>query len=220
MCPLSILSGAWGLIKSPIGKLVLIGIVVAGLWARGSHYQHQRDALQGWQNDVTQATRDAAHRPKLAVRNVAVQVRYLGSGLDAVRAAMVVAKAEATESKLLIDHANEQRKRDADYDLQQDAIADNRRTDAYRRAHGVRRAGAPQVGSPTDRDNSGQGDLPRPAFAAQEPDGPGGAAAMDDGLVAITSAALDLCTTNTRRLSNGHEWAIHPPATIDTKPQP
>jgi hypothetical protein len=191
-------------LTSRLGRFIAGGVIalliIGALWARGSHYKGQRDNLQAWQGEVTQATRDAAHRPKLAVKNVAQQVRYLGKGIDDFRLAMATAKATALANKLAADRRNEDRRKESDHALDQALPEYRRRTDDYARAHSVRGKSGP---ASVDRSDNGGRDLPSPAFGAEELDGAG----RETGLVAIPRADLDICTANTLRLENAVEWA-------------
>lgn len=209
MDPLSIGVGLWRFATSKLGIGLLAAILLGALWLRGNHYRSERDELKVWQDDVTLATRNAAHRPKLAAKHVAQQVRYLGKGLDDVRTAMARVKAKALADKLAADTRNEERRKDADHALRQDALDAHRRTDAYALAHRVPGlAGKPAaVGGGDD----GERDLPGAALGAPVPDGAG----AETELVTITRTDLDICTINTVRLVNGHDWA----AGLSPKPE-
>ena len=162
----------------------------------------QRDALRVWQDEVTQATRDAAKRPKLAVKGVAQQVRYLGAGIDRVRDAMNAARADALAAKQSAKAADDARRKEFDNALHTSLAEALRHGDDYARANGVwgdagRAAGA-------DLGNDDRADLPGAASAAGLVDRPGSGPA----LVSITREAFDTCTAIKVRLDNGHAWAV------------
>lgn len=202
-------AGAAGTVPGWVWVALGAVLLVGGLWWRGSHYRDQRDALATWQTDVTAATRLAAHRPKLATRNVALQIDYLGQELDAIHNAQVLATKQAQDAKAAKERENEQHRKDHD-DALPTRIADERRRaqpwiDAHR-VHGSGRdaaAGAAAGGS-------GRADLPSPAFGAAQPDGP------DRGseLVAVPAGYIDACSVVTGRLKDAAEWAREtlPPA--------
>ena len=91
---------------------------------------------------------------------------------------------------------DEQRKRDTDDALKLDMASDRRRADDYAIRNRVRRQAAP---GPTSNP-----DLPETGPAAQGDNGPGDVAE----LVGITRADFDICTVNSRRLANVHDWAL------------
>jgi hypothetical protein len=182
------------------GGLSIVLLLALGVqtWRVG-HYKAQRDDLATWQAEVTDATRSAAHRPKLAVKNVAQQVRYLGEGLDKVRLTMAEVKAKALADKMAADERNEQRRRNADHAYDAAITESRRRTDDYARDHIVRGKSDPPS---ANRGNYRVGDLPEPTFGSS-----GAEDAGDDALVAITRADLDICTVNSERLKAAVEWA-------------
>jgi len=51
-------------------------------------------------------------------------------------------------------------------------------------------------------------DLPRPAQAAESPDGPGGPAVIPSGSILIPQADALICADGIARLQAGHEWAL------------
>lgn len=180
--------------------LGLIGIIVlqsVAIWAISG----QRDRLQRWQNDVAQATRDAADHPKLATSAVPQQIRNLGAAVDMTRSAMWQAKAEATAAKLAADTANEARRKDADHALAPELERALRMADAY--AGAGRMQCAARTGQ-VDRSDDGRGDLPGTADPATVVDGPG----AEPALVFVPRSAIDTCTTLKVRLDNAHDWAI------------
>lgn len=198
-----IIRGVWTALSSKpiLGLLGIIVLQAVAIWAISG----QRGQLQRWQDDVTQATRDAADHPKLATRAVPQQVRNLGIGLAKARTAMAQAKADALAAKLATDAANETRRKDSD-----DAIAPVLRkalggADAYARAHGDtgRLQCAPRTAQ-VDRGDDSRADLPGSAAPADVVDRSGAGPA----LVFISRAALDTCTTLKVRLDNAHDWAV------------
>lgn len=181
------------------GLSIVLLIACLGLWLRGNHYEHQRDKLATWQGEVTDATRSAAHRPKLATKNVAQQVRYLGEGLDTVRLTMAQVKAKALADKLAADRRNEDRRRNNDHAYDAATIDSRRRTDDYARNHIVRGKSDPP---PANRGDNWRRDLPRPTFGPQSATG-----SSADALVAISRTDLDICTENSERIKAGADWA-------------
>jgi len=180
--------------------LGLIGIIVleaVAIWAiRG-----QRDRLQHWQDDVAQATRDAADHPKLATSAVPQQIRNLGAAIDRTRLEMAQAKATALAAKQAADIHNETRREDADDALVSTLEAALRGADAYARA------GRMQCATRTaqvDRSDDRRGDLPGSAAPAQVAD----RSSAEPALVLIPRSALDICTTLKVRLDNAHDWAL------------
>lgn len=114
----------------------------------------------------------------------------------AYRAAQDAAKAKALRLKLEQEERDERNRKDHDNALQNTLADDRRRTDDYARAHRVPRQ------APSDLGPAGGTDLPQPAFGAAQPDGAGG----DAELVAISADDLRICTVNSRRLQNAHDW--------------
>lgn len=184
--------------------LGLIGIIVLqalAIWVISG----QRDRLQRWQDDVAQATRDAAGHPKLATSAVPQQIRNLGGAIAKTRSAMWQAKAEATAAKLAADTANEARRKDADDALSPELERALRYADAYARAQPV--TGGMQCAARTgqvDRSDDRRGDLPGTADPAPVANGPG----AEPALVFVPRTALDTCTTLKVRLDNAHDWAV------------
>ncbi|MCX7284385.1 MAG: hypothetical protein NTX28_10130 [Novosphingobium sp.] len=198
-----VLRGLWrGAGMKPI--LGLIGIIVlqaVAIWA----ITGQRTRLQRWQDDVAQATRDAADHPKLATSAVPQQIRNLGTAITKTRSAMWQAKAEATAAKLAADTANEARRKDADYALSPELERGLRHADAYARAQPV--TGRMQCVARTgevDRGDDRRGDLPGTADPTSVADGPG----AEPALVFVPRSAIDTCTTLKVRLDNAHDWAV------------
>lgn len=176
--------------------------LTGGLWWRGSHYRDQRDTLAAWQDGVTAATRAAAHRPKLAVKNVALQIQYLGQELDAFKAAQAEATRRAQEAKAARERENEQHRKDHDDALPTRIADQRRRTQPWIDAHRVH-GGGPDPAARASAGGAGRADLPSPTFGAAQPDGP------DRGseLVAVPAAYIDACSVVTGRLQDGADWA-------------
>lgn len=194
----SLWSGAG--MKPVLGLIVLLVVCAIWIWA----LLGVRDRLQRWQDDVAQATRDAADHPKLATSAVPQQIRNLGSAIDKTRSAMWQAKAEATAAKLAADTANETKRKDADDALVPTLERALRSADAYARAQsGAGVLQCPARAARVYRGDDGRGDLPRAADPAEIADGPGAGPA----LVLIPRSAIDTCTTLKVRLDNGHNWA-------------
>jgi Sec-independent protein translocase protein TatA len=192
---LEIASGLFGLVTRNPWPAAVIGLCALSMWL----WHGKRDALK-WQDEVVQATRDASHRPRLAAKNVAQQIRYLGQGIDDFRAAMAEVKAKALAAKLAADQQNEDRRKERDHALDQALPEYRRRADDYARTHSVRgQSDPPAVGGSDHR----QRDLPGPTFGAQVANGAGG----ETDLVTITRSDLGICTDNTGRLENAVEWA-------------
>jgi len=185
-----------------ISIVALIGLAVLGLQLR--HVTAQRDALFEWQGGVVQATRDASRRPRLAHEQVALQVRYLGQGLDQMRSAVDRARADALATKLAADTRNEAKRRAADNALVDQNERDLRAGADYLRTHRVHDGlrGAAAAGGPV-RGDDGRGDLPSPGTAAKIADRPDSSAE----LVAIPRTDFDNCTVIRGRLVNAAEWA-------------
>lgn len=186
-----------GWVWAALGALALLG----GLWWRGSHYRDQRDELAKWQGEVTAATRLAAHRPKLATRNVALQIVYLGQELDAIRAAQAKATADALAAKAARERENEQHRKDHDDALPTRIADERRRAQPWIDAHRVPGSGRDTAaGAPPRRTSSA--DLPSPAFGTAQPDGP------DRGseLVAVPAGYIDACAVVTARLHDAQDW--------------
>lgn len=108
-------------------------------------------------------------------------------------AAQKAAEAKAIAAKLAQEAKDEQRRKDADNALKQDMLDDRRRTDAY----------ASRMRYKAPRSAPSGTDLPSTPEATSISDGPGDFAE----LVGITRTDLDLCTVNSRRLQNAHDWA-------------
>lgn len=182
--------------------LGLIGVIVlqaVAVWA----ITGQRDRLQRWQDDVAQATRDAANHPKLATSAVPQQIRSLGAAIANTRSAMWQAKAEATAAKLAADTANDLRRKDADNGLAPTLATALGRADAYVRDQPIRLQCAART-APVNRSHNRGGDLSGPGSAAAIPDGPG----AEPALVFVPRSAIDTCTTLKVRLDNAHDWAV------------
>lgn len=197
----SLWSGAG--VKPVLGLGLLLVVCLIWIWA----LLGVRDRLQRWQDDVAQATRDAADHPKLATSAVPQQIRNLGAAIDKTRSAMWQAKAEATAAKLAADTANENRRKDANDALAPTLDAALARADAYARAQSGRQSDRMQCVARTgevDRSDDGRGDLPGTADPAPVIDRSG----AEPALVSIPRAALDTCTTLKVRLDNGHDWAV------------
>jgi len=186
-----------------LGGVSLVALVaLAALGLRLHHVTGQRDALQAWQDDVVTATRDAAHRPKLAPAAVARQVRFLGAGLDQVREAMATATAKALAAKLAREGTDETNRKVADDAVHSNLGAALRDTDAYARDHGV--CGGPERPAAADHGGAGGPDLSSAADAPRGADRSGAGPA----LVSVPRSALDACTTLKVRLDAGRAWAL------------
>lgn len=118
---------------------------------------------------------------------------------DAQKAAYIAAQkqaeAKAIAAKLAQEAKDEQRRKDADNALKQDLADDRRRADDYANAHRLRREAPRSAPSVPD--------LPSPAETASIDHRPSDVAE----LVGITRADLEICTVNSRRLLNAHDWA-------------
>jgi hypothetical protein len=110
-------------------------------------------------------------------------------------AAQKQAEAKAIAAKLAQEAKDEQRRKDADNALKQDMADDRRRADDYANAHRLRREAPRSAPSVPD--------LPSPAETASIDHRPSDVAE----LVGITRADLEICTVNSRRLLNAHDWA-------------
>ena len=108
------------------------------------------------------------------------------------------ATAEALSVKLAQEAKDEQRKKDADYALKLDMAHDRRRADDYAASHWVRYQ-AP-------RDPSSSADLPETPAIAEVDHGPGDTAFVDG--IAISRVDFEICTVNSRRLDNAHNWSL------------
>lgn len=177
--------------------LVVLLISVAALWSRTA----ERNQLKRWQDQVVQATRDAADHPKLATGAVPLQILNLGVTIERIRIEMAQAKATALAAKQAADTYNETRREDADDALVPTIEAALRGTDAYARAGRMQCSART---APLDRSDDRRGDLPGTAAPAQVSDRSGAGPA----LVLIPRSALDTCTTLKVRLDNAHDWAV------------
>jgi hypothetical protein len=197
---LALLKTGWGTLRAalPIALVLTIGVLAAVIHVRTG----QRDALQVWQDDVKQATRDAANRPKLATSGVAQQIRYLGNALEKVRTGMAQARAEALAAKAAKEAADESRRKEFDHALATALDKALSGSDAYARDHGVwSDAGRPAAAAGS---NDSGADLPGRAGPAEVADRSGSGPA----LVSIPRTAFDTCTPLKVRLDNGHAWAL------------
>jgi len=193
------LAPLWAFARSRLGLGLFAALAMGLLWLRGSHYRNQRDDLRAWKAEVVTATRNAAHRPRLAEDQVALQIANLGLSLDRVVDAQQAARAAALAAKAEQERRDAENKRKHDDALPGQLADARRRADAYFDRNRLRGEGPPTAGSGAQRP-----DLPSPAFGPQEPDGPGAA----DELVAITRSDLNTCTANTARLQDARQWAI------------
>lgn len=190
---------AFDFARSRLGIGLIAALALGMMWLRGSHYRDQRDLLQAWQDQVVQATRAAAHMPRLAVKNVPAQVLVLGTALDRIEAAQAQARAEALAEKAARERDQQQQKRTADDALPNRLAENRRRSGAWIAGHGLSGPAAA-----LDHSAAGQGgrDLPSPAF------GPGRADSADRGpeFVAVPAAYIDKCDTVTARLQVVQGW--------------
>lgn len=168
--------------------LALLGVQTARL-----HSAH------AWRDEVVQATREAAHRPKLAPKNVARQVRTLGAAIDQARLASAQSEIIARKAKAARESADETNRREHDDGLQTKLDAAYRAGAAYAAAHRLRGPGCP---ADPVRGEAGRSDLPVPGAGAAQPDRPGGPAE----LVAVSRADLDRCTVIATRLLDARDW--------------
>lgn len=192
------LAPLWAFARSRLGLGLFAALAMGLLWLRGSHYRNQRDDLRAWQSDVVSATRNAAHRPNLAIDQVALQVTNLGLSLDRIVEAQEAARLAALAAKEAQERRDEENRRKHDEALPTRLAEARRRADAYFDAHRLRgsESPAPAAGGVS------ASDLPSPAFGPQEPDGGGG----DADMAAITHADFERCTVNSERLRDGVEW--------------
>jgi len=112
----------------------------------------------------------------------------------AYTAAQQEAEAKAIAAKQAQEAKDEQRRKDADNALKQDLADDSRRADVYA---GRMRCQAPRS-APSGANLSSAPEAPQVVA------GPGAVAE----LVGITRTDLDICTVNSRRLLNAHDWAL------------
>lgn len=103
------------------------------------------------------------------------------------------AEAKAIAAKLAQEAKDEQRRKDADNALKQDLADDRRRADVYA---GRMRCQAPRS-APSGANLSSAPEAPQVVA------GPG----VTTELVGITRDDFDICTINSRRLQNAHDWA-------------
>jgi hypothetical protein len=113
----------------------------------------------------------------------------------AYRAAQDAAKAKALRLKLEQEQRDERNREKHNEALDHALADDRRRTDAYAQRNRVQRQAASDLGP------AGGTDLPRPSFGAAVDNGSG-----DDAVVAIPERDLMICTLNSRRLQNAHDW--------------
>lgn len=187
-------------LKSRLGIGLFAALALGMLWLRGSHYRDQRDELREWQGEVISATREAAHHPRLARDQVALQIRNMGLSLDRIVEAQEAARALAEAAKQERERRDRDNKRKHDDALPGQLADARRRADAYFDRHRMHLDQGPaSVAGSAERP-----DLPSPAFGAEEPDRSGGPA----DLVAITRADADRCTVNSVRLMDAQEWAV------------
>lgn len=109
-------------------------------------------------------------------------------------AAQKEAEANAIAAKLAQEAKDEQRRKDADNALKQDMADDRRRADAY----------ANRMRCQAPRSAPSGANLPSATEAPQVDNGPGDFAE----LVGITRTDFNVCTVNSRRLQNAHDWAV------------
>lgn len=109
-------------------------------------------------------------------------------------AAQREAEAKAIAAKLAQEAKDEQRRKDADNALKQDLADDRRRADVYA---GRMRCQAPRS-APSGANLSSAPEAPQVVA------GPG----VTTELVGITRDDFDICTINSRRLQNAHDWAV------------
>jgi 3-hydroxyacyl-CoA dehydrogenase len=88
---------------APLGMKIAGGIALAlaialgiTLW-RYDVVSKDRDELQAWQTEVWGATKLAADRPKLAKDQVALQITYLGNGVDLLERTIADLNAQAEQ---------------------------------------------------------------------------------------------------------------------------
>lgn len=108
-------------------------------------------------------------------------------------AAQREAEAKAIAAKLAQEAKDEQRRKDADNALKQALADDRRRTDDYARRMRYQAPRSAPSGT----------DLPSTAKTPEVDHRSSGVAE----LVGITRADLEICTVNSRRLLNAHDWA-------------
>lgn len=109
-------------------------------------------------------------------------------------AAQREAEAKAIAAKLAQEAKDEQRRKTADEHLKQDLADDRRRTDDYARRMRYQAPRSAPSGT----------DLPSGTEAPQVADRSSDVAE----LVGITRTDLEICTVNSRRLLNAHDWAV------------
>jgi hypothetical protein len=168
-------------------------------WHGWNGAEAERAVLAKWQDDVTEAARNAAHRPRLGKAHVAQQVTNLGASLDAVVAAQEAARQRAIEAKAAQERDQERKRKGADDALSNDIAAQRRRSAAALAARGLHgiAGGPPEAGS-----GAGGSDLPDPAFGTEEPD------STDRGSepVLVSLRYIDACDAVTARLRNAQDW--------------
>lgn len=163
-----------------------------------------------WKTEVTAATRNAAHHPKLAEHNVAQQVRNMGTAIDTVRRHMAQTRRDALAAKRAAEDRNERNRKDKNDDFRDKAIDVRRRGADYIRTHGVH---GPAKNPAPDRGDHRSNDLPQPTFGAGVADGSGAQADM----VAVSVGDFEICGINTARLENAQEWYAE---TLAPRPAP
>lgn len=185
-----------------VACLVLAG-VAAWCWQGWSRADDDRARLAVWQDQVTRATREAAHHPRLGKAHVADQVRNLGLSLDRILAAQEEAKRRLLAAKREREREQDRQRRSADDALASDLAAQRRRTAA---ALGARGLSQPAGSPPGDRGGAAWQpglDLPAPAFGAEKPDRPD----RGSGQFVVSGAYIDACDVVTARLHNAADWA-------------
>lgn len=122
------------------------------------------------------------------------EIRLRNDDRKAYQDAQREAEAKAIAAKLAQEAKDEQRRKTADEHLKQDLADDRRRTDDYARRMRYQAPRSAPSGT----------DLPSGTEAPQVADRSSDVAE----LVGITRTDLEICTVNSRRLLNAHDWAV------------
>lgn len=183
------------------GVLALLSVWCWLGWGADNRTNAARiEVLSAWRDEVLSAAREAAHQPKLAAKDVPVQIRALGTALDQIEVAEAEALAKATAAKKAQEDEQERKRKDHDNALPINLAEDRRRAQPWIDGH---RLPDDDAAAPRNPGNNGGTGLPSPTFGAEKPD----RSDPRSDLVAVPAAFIDACIVNTGRLKNAAEWA-------------
>lgn len=120
----------------------------------------------------------------------------------ATDAAQHSARAWALSAKAQQEAKDARRKEIADESYSHSLASDRARADAYAAANRVRCPAKVNSGG------SGRADLPEAGALAPLDNRSGGTSIVDDTLIAVGRHDYNLCTANSRRIFNAHDWGL------------